>query len=651
MKENFKTIRDTYNNSPLAAREGRRLTEGTLASKLTGMNTDHAADQQKLVRLVMKWKKETILIDLGLEETLAHDAPGILDMIHRENAEKMRAVGGAAAWDLLSEEEQAKHDLNAVQKVLRELGEAAYANLSDARKHDLELFVWAGCCMHKELNSVKGGNTSMQAFWSKNNLVGPVRLANRDNAAILDSACTVSELTTDAERRAAEVSSCGAIKLASLAGALFNHKDDKKGQQDSYKIWMKENHACNLKFPDTSNTRYQSYPDALAVLLVRRLSSINYMYRIKDRKASRTLNHMEQNILTGLHDIPTLTEAAVNVLYAQAVTHPYMLKVRAPGTESVNALDLGPLHENICSFIQRLIDNPDLLIGPDASYLTGSMDGIPWGDTDAVDTVMAMLPELPHIRGALVAFLEGALETWTRFSAEYAPDGVIARTSSSDRRRAWLPATNDINEGALGNLRLHARSKPNSTIFAHNALATSKRNHTEAFLVATCNSDDETFIRREGRDRDASGRSAKIRKKQHVYDDCIVEKKLLNDEKKAAGEEKRRAELASTNLITDLKEIRGLNCAQLDLQIELHRELKVHPMGPKSHYLRKAAKVTVLTEAIQHYLEKLGDTRNVPGASNEEIEDDDLMYEGEADGPCGESESQIEPEDASDTEL
>ena len=42
------------------------------------------------------------------------------------------------------------------------------------------LFIWGGCCMHKEMNSVKGGNVWMMAFWAKNNLPGLKMLFNKD---------------------------------------------------------------------------------------------------------------------------------------------------------------------------------------------------------------------------------------------------------------------------------------------------------------------------------------------------------------------------------------------------------------------------------------------------------------------------------------
>ena len=83
--------------------------------------------------------------------------------------------------------------------------------------------------MHKELNAVKGGNTAMMAWWQDQDpsIPGPCLLANKDNAATLHDILLEDDLSSlnSAERRALDVSAAGAVKLASLAGALFNHKD------------------------------------------------------------------------------------------------------------------------------------------------------------------------------------------------------------------------------------------------------------------------------------------------------------------------------------------------------------------------------------------------------------------------------------------
>lgn len=84
-------------------------------------------------------------------------------------------------------------------------------------------------------------------FWFSNGLEGPVPLMNKDNTA----AAAVGN--DAAKKRAEEVSSAGAVKLLTLLGALLNHKDDKKGQQDSTVIFFEYELGFTVRFPDTSN--------------------------------------------------------------------------------------------------------------------------------------------------------------------------------------------------------------------------------------------------------------------------------------------------------------------------------------------------------------------------------------------------------------
>ena len=76
--------------------------------------------------------------------------------------------------------------------------------------------------MHKEMNSVKGGNTAMEAYWEGAGLTGPTKLMNHNNAA---AAAGPSQV----RKRANDVSLAGGVKVTSLVDAIFNNKDDRKG--------------------------------------------------------------------------------------------------------------------------------------------------------------------------------------------------------------------------------------------------------------------------------------------------------------------------------------------------------------------------------------------------------------------------------------
>ena len=119
---------------------------------------------------------------------------------------------------------------------------------------------------------------------------------------------------------------------------------------------------------------------------------------------------MEQNVYKALHDIPTLTELATLSLYSQSICITYMKQVH--GNPETSALDLGPLHDDVKSHCKKIIENPGLLLDLDATYVSGALYGKPWERPEAFYAIHSMLPTLPHLSGALVAFFEGALETW-----------------------------------------------------------------------------------------------------------------------------------------------------------------------------------------------------------------------------------------------
>jgi hypothetical protein len=89
-------------------------------------------------------------------------------------------------------------------------------------------------------------------------------------------------------------------------------------------------------------------------------------------------------------------------------------------------LDLGPLYKKVEEHIQRISDNPDILLSPTASYATGALDGLKWERPGAVTAIFAMKGNLPHLSAVISAFFSGALETWKHFTTEFTPGGSLA---------------------------------------------------------------------------------------------------------------------------------------------------------------------------------------------------------------------------------
>ncbi|KAH7917833.1 hypothetical protein BV22DRAFT_967818, partial [Leucogyrophana mollusca] len=348
------------------------------------------------------------------------------------------------------------------------------------------------------------------------------------------------------------------------------------------------------RFPDTSNTRYQSHCEAAAELLTYLDLYIELLDSVRLKKDKQNFNHMEENLFKALHDIPTLTELAVLVLYAAAVTHPYMRSVRGPGTENLNILDLGPLHNRVKSHVQKVIDEPAILIGPSASFATGSLDGEEWQNPAAVAAVSRLAsrkdgaPGLPHLERVLVSFFSGALETWERFTMEF---DEIGSATAAEREATWMPSTNDANEGALGGYRIHAQNKPTSTVHQYNAKAKFQRNDTQAFMDHVLTGDAHNrFIMQSARKQDSSGLERKRKAALVNHDDQVVRekrKKLLEKEVHTA---EITARLEAVTLVLEEASIDKLSVPQLNEQLGAFRLYDPTVPKPNSKLVPNKAK-------------------------------------------------------------
>ncbi|KAJ7093409.1 hypothetical protein B0H15DRAFT_905275 [Mycena belliarum] len=587
-----------FNESPQGQAEP--LDERKFFAKVSGMITDHAADQKKLVFLFKELKQRMERELRGERALLLLSPPELLQLICELNAEKIADAGGEAGWDALPRAEQDRCNAALNGDLCRKYGQALFDALSPEQQREVDLFVWAGCCMHKDLNAHKGGNAKMMLYWAEHGLVGPIFLFNKDNDAAVQAG------SAEAKARAEKLSARGGVKTTDLMGALLNNKDDKKGEQDRHGIFFEahEHIGYSLRFPGTNNTRYQSHSEAAAELLVHLHLYVELLEFIRDRKDSLKFNHMESNIWKALRDKATLTELAVLALYGQAITHPYMRRARKAHT---NILTLTPLHSEVLTHLRVIIAQPELLYGAAASFKTAALDGQPWERPEAIYAILAMEPALPHLRGVLVAFFEGA------FTAEFTAEDGIGSLSTSEQHRAWMPSTNDANEGALGSYaRIARRRAPTATLEHINAKAMYKRNNTKAYVAQSLKSTaDQAFIRRATRVIDGQHREKKRRQDLAAADQRTVadhrNKKLKTENKKRAEQEKidKCPVVFDVGLFQDPVTLRDITVSAIDLQLKWHRSREMLVDGktqiPPLSKLTKQPKVELLIAALMRW--------------------------------------------------
>jgi hypothetical protein len=265
---------------------------------------------------------------------------------------------------------------------------------------------------------------------------------------------------------------------------------------------------------------------------------------------------MEENLWKALHCTATKTELAVLTLYAQAVSHPYMRSIRT--SEKINMLNLGPLHRKVYMHIQRIIEDPTFLVGDSVTWKTGTMDGQKWQSPKAIKAVQKLAPSLPHLKPLLVAFFKGALVTWKRFTSEFAPGGLIDEATAEEKELAWMPPTNDVNEGALGSFRVLMRRQPHLTSLQYNAQAMYVHNDTQAFMAKKFQPEDYQYIRQLARVDEAKGL-------EHARKNAIVEHAQAKIDKRTAGRVARKEKadkvaerVAAVKLIFDKEQIINL---------------------------------------------------------------------------------------------
>jgi hypothetical protein len=594
-----------YNRSPLG--QETKVNPLDFGRKLTGMVTDHAPDQLKLARLLREWKIECDREMRGYQAVLSVPVDDLVAMVSEENEKMTKKAGGLKAWSQLAP--QVRDEL--VGEVLRQsrirLGEQVYQALSEEDKRLADLFIWTGCSMHKDLNAVKGGYKRLITVWLKPDVLPPINLLNKDKVAAACLANANAELPIPVE-------ACpdrGAIKLTRLVGALVNHKDDKKGYHDLFRHFCHAVICREVNFPDTSNTRYQCYCNAATELITNRALYIEFVAFLEYSKTTPGLNHLEQNILAGLDDLPTQTELAVLSLYSQAISIPYIRHVR--GSPTTNHLDLAPFHDRLKQHCRAVIENPGILIGPEVHYGTATLDSQPWQDGAAIDIILQSRNNLPNLQDALVLFFEGALETWEQFTPEFQPGSDAMLATPKERTRAWRPSTNDDNESGCARVRTLLRVAPNMTELQLKARVVGEVNKTDRWMAETLDEDADIgrFIRTETRRLDES----KHHQKQNTESvEAKIQRSKGTREKKEKREEEMRKKKAELKRLLEgfkpdldpahLRDMgqKGDTIARMKLQLLWHRGVGKDSQVPE--HLSKLKLWTDVREKVVEAVER-----------------------------------------------
>ncbi|KAJ7108893.1 hypothetical protein C8R43DRAFT_905290 [Mycena crocata] len=268
-----------------------------------------------------------------------------------------------------------------------------------------------------------------------------------------------------------------------------------------------------------------------------------------------------------------------------------------------NALDLGPWHAKVIAFCDAVANDVDLLLAPDASYETGSLDGHPWEHPNVFYVIQKMAGGLPHLRGCLKAFMTGAAATWRRFGEEFEPDGVIAKISAELRRAIYVNPTNDHNEGALGRLRSAIIHAARLSLAMHNAKSKYSINGTREFLRSNAvTAAFRAWLRGEARRRIDSGRDRTRRAELVAYEKVVVGNKQAAEKLRKEKDAARKAEIANLTPLLDVPWIqanhKSVVATEIVKQINWHRQFVEKDIIPSKTLIGAMAKSDKVTQLI-----------------------------------------------------
>ncbi|KZV66702.1 hypothetical protein PENSPDRAFT_654651, partial [Peniophora sp. CONT] len=406
------------------------------------------------------------------------------------------------------------------------LGADAFKELSPDECRRLEFFVRGGCGCHKVMNADKAFcDGCAEAYALKQvkfviALAVPCILPPKDKRAAIDSDVPGGS----AAKQAIAESKRGGAKLCGLLGSLCNNRETKRGYQDLHRWWFelvklqKWGIGFSVKFPDTSNIRYQSYLRAALEIIKLLPEYREFLIIARDRKRDPRFTNIEQNVYDALHDPATIAELAAMAIYYMIVSAPAMRAVRSRPrgqTAKANYLHMGPVFHRIVDHLNFAIYNCGPLLCVSELPTRGKLctfDGSDWEDPRAIEAIADLMPSMSNLRPVLVRGLIKARDNWKKFSDDFAPGSQIDLLTAVERVLGYMPPENDDNESLLGQFRLFTRQYPNALARTFTAGVTYAHNDTEAFSERYLTADAiQTYIMQLARKQDASGEAKKFR--------------------------------------------------------------------------------------------------------------------------------------------
>ena len=579
--------------------------------KITGTMGDHANDVKKTSHLWKDRKAKAWASKLADDQWKSLPDDELLSILDGERDDWISAAGGEDRWHKLNAEERDGLIKATRAKTMSKLAADRMASLPEEDQTVIRLFIHSGCGAHKLSNIFKYGADAMHTSWPEGE--GPILLFNKDNQALMDDHNNADDDDADdpgygdSQRRVIASSHGGGVKVTSLAGGIFNHKDSKKGHQQVHLTYIKMETGSSAPFK-TSDNRYASHGIASSELVTRKETYLKFLEMIRDSKDDMRWSNMEKNVDKGLRDPATFTELCAMSLFMECFYHPAFKALRSEeaGLQG-NALDQGAFYERVVEFLGAVARDPEMILG-NTSHRIATLDGEPWNRPDAVDAVRKAAPSLPYLRQCVAKFFEGARNACPSFLAEFVEGGDIDRATADERKLAFRPPTNDCSEGDLGGFRLFARNRGTKNPLLYNANRQYHENGTEAWddwnREHTANI--STAVSIEARRRLNSGESDK------VLENIVAATCKRAAANRRAQDEQREKEKEENDRLTNIPQqtdlawpsTRGITKEVLRDQLKKYRQLLGKPEFLGNISGNKESLAEQYTKAVESWINK-----------------------------------------------
>jgi hypothetical protein len=236
-----------------------------------------------------------------------------------------------------------------------------------------------------------------------------------------------------------------------------------------------------------------------------------------------------------------------------------------------------------------------------------TLHGLQWDNTAVLAALQDHRTKLPYLKDLFVAYCQGALQTWLRFTSEFSADGLIGSLTPEQRTKAFLPTTNDANEGALGIWRVWSRRFPSLTLHRFNAINMNKANQTKVYISDNFTPEQHKWVRAEARLIDTS--QIEVNRKANIVAAQVATaaKNEASLSLRTERRQKREEHVAGITLILDPEAIQKLRGPELDDQLRVYKKFTTLWNGkrlPALSGLSVAAKKKLTTEMAQYYVQQ-----------------------------------------------